>query len=73
MSQRPYVAHAALALLHLVLANVAPETTSGRIAFQHAVAAIGAMRKAVAMNDALNDDAAFVAVVCLAAFAVWFS
>ena len=70
MSQRPYVAHAALALLHLVIGNVAPQTSSGYSALQHAVAAMGMMRTALTASDPLNDDAAFVAIVSLAAFAV---
>jgi hypothetical protein len=68
-SDAKYVRDAALALMHLVVANVTLSPSSERHALQYMASAIPLLRKELGAGRE-PDDASFVAVVCLACFAV---
>ncbi|KAK6364848.1 hypothetical protein LTS17_011752 [Exophiala oligosperma] len=67
-SSAQYLYHAAFALLHLVVGNVIPRTNSSRNALQHTATAIFLLRKILSERPLQNDDATFVAIVCMASF-----
>lgn len=62
--------HSVLALLHLVVGNVVPQTSSAQYALKHTVTALSLLRKVISEGGIHSDDAAIVSAVCLVCFSV---